>query len=153
MRVHKESFTRWQSTTIQQLGYSINLLLALATASLGFAFNFAKDCDFHTYCWSKTLLSFSLLLLMLSIGLGIAGTLNRLCDFRKTTHIAHDREQWIEDGVAGAEIDSRLSLRRSETKRLGDRTWLCFYGQIGTFGVGILLLIIALGIVYHVNLF
>jgi hypothetical protein len=151
--MHKESFIRWQSITIQQLGHSINLALVLATASLGFAFNLAKDCDFHTRCWSKTLLSLSLLLLILSVGLGIAGTLNRLCDFRKTTHIAHDREQWTKDGVAEAEIDSRLCLRRSETKRLGDRTWWCFYGQIGTFGVGILLLIFALGIVYHAKLF
>jgi hypothetical protein len=61
-KLHKESFVRWQGTTIQQLGYSINLVLAIATASLGFAVNLLKDSDFHTYCGGKTLLSLSLLL-------------------------------------------------------------------------------------------
>jgi hypothetical protein len=149
--MHKESFTRWQSTTIQQLGYTTNLILALSTASLGFAFALARDGDFQTHCWAKTLSTMSLFLFALSICLGIAVALNRLSDFRKTTLIAHDREDWRSEGVS--DIDSRLSARRAQVRRLGNRTWLLFYGQVAAFCVAILLLIIGLGIAYRSKLF
>lgn len=147
----KESFARWQSTTIQQLGYSINLILALSTAALGFGFELVQDCDFHPCCWTKVLFSLALLLLTLSIGLGVAGTINRLCDFRKTTSIAHDRERWREENVA--DVDNRLLARRNQARTLGDRTWNLFYGQITSFGAGIFLLISALGSIYRARLF
>ena|SRR2546423_6572369 len=149
--MQKESFTRWQSTTIQELGYSTNLILALSTASLGFAFALARDGDFQTHCWAKTLSSVSLLLFPLSICLGIAVALNRLYDFRKTTHIARDREDWLSEGVS--DIDSRLSERRAQVRRLGERTWLLFYGQVAAFSVAVLLLTIGLGIAYRSKLF
>jgi hypothetical protein len=149
--MHRESFARWQSTTIQQLGYSINLVLALSTASLGFAFALARDGDFQGHCWAKTLSSMSLLLFTLSVSLGIAVTLNRLCDFRKTTQIALDRESWLTDGVS--DIDSKLSERRRQVRRLGDWTWRLFYGQVVTFGAAIILLITGLGIAHRSKLF
>lgn len=149
--MHRESFTRWQSTTIQQLGYSINLFLALSTASLGFAFTVARNGDFQTHCWAKTLSSISLLLFALSTSLGIAVTINRLCDFRKTSHIALDRERWLKEGAS--DVDGRLSERRAQVRRLGDRTWFLFYWQVAAFCVAILLLIIGLGIAYRSKLF
>jgi hypothetical protein len=149
----RESFARWQSTTIQQLGYSINLVLALSTASLGFAFTLTRDGDFAAHCLAKALSSTSLLLFTLSTSLGIAVTLNRLFDFRKTAQIALDRERWCEQEVSVSDIDSRLSERRAQVRRLGDRTWWLFYCQIASFGTAVLLLIAGLGVAYRSKLF
>jgi hypothetical protein len=150
---HKESFVRWQGISIQQLGYSINLILAFAAAALGFAFNLLKDPCFPTFCWSKTLFSSSLLLIGISVMLGLLCTVNRLCDFRKTTRIARCREQYCRDGKPETEIDSLLDEHRKETKRLGERTWNLFYGQVAAFGLGMLFLLVSLAIVYRTKLF
>jgi hypothetical protein len=93
----------------------------------------------------------SLLIFALSISLGIAVALNRLSDFRKTTQIARDREDWLSEGVS--DIDSKLSERRAQVRRLGDRTWNLFCGQVTAFCVAILLLVIALAIAYRSKLF
>lgn len=150
---HKESFVRWQGISIQQLGYSINLILTFATAALGFAFSLLKDPCFQTFSCSKLLFTPSLFLIGVSIVLGLLCTVNRLCDFRKTTRIARCREQWCRDGKSETEIDSLLEERRKETKRLGKCTWNLFYTQVVTFGLGMLMLVVSLMIVYHAKLF
>jgi hypothetical protein len=151
--MRSDSFSRWQSISIQQLGLSINLILVLGTSSLGFALSLARDSDFQTYCVSKALFTGSLFLLIGSVGLGIWCTLNRSFDFRVTIQIAHDREEWEGEGQQKEEIDKKLLARRGESMELGNRTWHLFYGQIVTFGLGILSLIIAFGIVYRTRLF
>ena len=106
----KESFVRWQGTTIAQLGYAVNLILSLATASLGFCFVLVKDEDYATGCWGKVLFALSLLLLIVSVISGVACVINRLVDFRKTARIARDREEWTREGLEEQEIDGRLLL-------------------------------------------
>ena len=86
------SFIRWQAIAIAQLGYAVNLILTLATASLGFAVALIKDKDFTPGCWSKCLLVLSQLSLLASVALGIWCVINRLLDFRKTKDNARDRE-------------------------------------------------------------
>src|SRR5258708_18854531 len=96
---HQESLVRWQGITIGQLGYAIGLLLTIATAMLGFAFSLLKDKNFSLSCWEKFLFSSALLLLISSITLGLLCVINRLHDFRETTAIARDREQWRRAGL------------------------------------------------------
>lgn len=151
--MHKESFVRWQGITITQLGYVINLILTFGTAALGFALTLIKDKDFAPQNFAKRLLSGSIALLLVSIIFGIVCVVNRLADFRKTTRIARDREQWKRDGLSDTEIDNQLNSRRQTTKTLGKITWWLFWLQIGAFAFGVLSLSSALMVYYRDKLF
>jgi hypothetical protein len=138
-------FVRWQSITLAQLGYTLNVILGLATASLGFAFVSLKQSDFEL---GKARCPFnaSLLLLFGSIACGIWCSVNRLCDFRQTARIARREQQLFRE-------DKELKTERQEVKRLGQRTWTIFWWQIGLFAAGETLLGLAFVIVYHSKLF
>ena len=130
----KGSFIRWQSTTILQLTYSINLVLAFSVATLGFQVSLLLGDKFAPISWQKCAFSLSMLLLLASIGIGIWCVVNRLRDFRATTRAARLRE----DGKPDEEIQPYRTLY----ERLGRRTWNLFWWQIGTFGVGVLLTVL-----------
>src|SRR5271165_5266279 len=134
-------FVRWQSITITQLGYTINVVLSLSTASLGFAFVSVRQSDFEL---GKAKLPFdmSLFLLFASIVCGIWCSVNRLCDFRITARIARRSEQLFRE-------PEKLKTLRQKAKRLGRWTWRFFCWQIGLFIGGEMLLGLALVIVYH----
>src|ERR1700730_13138167 len=109
-------FTRWQSITIAQLGYAINLILSFSVASLGFALSLAKDTtQLAGNCWAKHLLLFSIFLILLSIGAGLWCVINRLRDFRKTEGIARDKER-------GELPPCEYARRKAETDELGRRS-------------------------------
>ena len=91
--------------------------------------------------------------LLLSLGLGIWCVINRLRDFRETRGIAKDREKLEREKVPESEINARLALRRSETDKLGKRSWRIFWWQIGTFAFGVISLTVAFGIAYQSKLF
>lgn len=146
------SFARWQGITVTQLGYSINLVLTFAAATLGFSLTLIGDSSFRPDGWTKCLLSLSLLCLLASIAVGLLCVINRLRDFRRTAKIARDRETWEREAVTNEEIDRRLESRRAKTKKLGKRTWALFYWQTSLFVMGILLLVTAFVIVYQVKL-
>lgn len=151
---HSEgSFIRWQSTAITQMGYAVNLILTLATASLGFTLQSVKDHSFTSGCWDKCCVVLAGLCLLVSVGLGIWCVINRLIDFRKTKDIARVRETLGSADPDRTDIQKRLDERREETKRLGRRTWVIFWWQVGTFGAGVLLLVIAVAIAYSAQLF
>jgi len=153
MRHANESFVRWQATTLAQLGYAINLILSLATASLGFALTLAKDRDYASGCAARCLWLLSVLFLLASVAAGMWCVVNRLHDFRETKDIARDRELWEGEKIEGAEIDKLLHRRREKLKRLGEATWATFRWQVGTFGAGIILQIFAFAATYHSKLF
>ena len=115
MAQRTESFVRWQSVTIEQLGYSAGLILGLAAASLGFALNIVKDPIYDPGCWCKALMLASLISLILSLAFGVWCVINRLLDFRKTSGVARDRERW---NFAPDEIKRRLDAlaRRNKTE-------------------------------------
>ncbi|SRR6266851_6207315 len=139
-------FTRWQSITIAQLGYAVNLVLSFSVASLGFALSLAKDTtQLVSNCWAKHLLLFSLVLILLSMGAGLWCVINRLTDFRKTESIARDKER-------GELPQCEYARRKAETDKLGRRTWLLFQWQIGLFSFGILALVAGFLTLYHGNL-
>ena len=139
----KGSFVRWQSIQIAQLGYALNVILTLATASLGYAFASVVRPDLGL---GKTRIPFaaSLFLLFASITCGLACTVNRLCDFKKTKDIARQREQPSSDRAPKSELDHTLKSRRDEAMKLGSRTWTLFCWQVGLFFGGEFLLGLAL---------
>ena len=47
------SFVRWQSTTIAQLTYAINLVLAFSIAALGFQVSLLLRNTFTPVSWQK----------------------------------------------------------------------------------------------------
>jgi hypothetical protein len=149
----EDSYVRWQAIAIDQLGYAAGLILSFATAALGFALALVKDQNYAPNCWGKMAMLTSIASLVLSVGVGLWCVINRLCDFRKTRNIARDREDWEREHVSKDEIDKRLQTRRAETKRLGERTWVLFWWQIGTFAVGVATFTVALAITYHAKLF
>lgn len=73
-------------------------------------------------------------LLVLSVALGIWCVINRLRDFRATTKAARMREK----GKPNEDIKPYRDLY----KKLGEKTWVLFWWQVGTFGVGILFTIL-----------
>src|SRR6266436_12053 len=93
MASHEGSFVRWQAITIAQLGFTSNLMLTLAVATLGFSLTLVKDDDITTCCWPKYLLVLSILGLLISLAFGIWCALNRLASFRETAQIARGREK------------------------------------------------------------
>lgn len=149
----ESSYVRWQLISINQLGYAIGLILSFATASLGFVLSLVKDQNYSPGCWGKVLMLISVTFLIVSVGLGLWGVVNRLCDFRQTRSVARDREDWQKDGVSQVDIDNRLRSRRERTRKLGKRTWLLFWWQIGTFAVGVVTFTAAFGITYRAKLF
>lgn len=143
----KGSFVRWQSITIGQLTYAINLILGLAVASLGFEVTLLLNSkiDFDA-CWHKSdflcVVTFfsasclSILALVASIAFGIWAVINRLRDFRATMTAARLREK----GKPNSEIDPYRALYR----RLGRATWRLFWFQIGAFGSGVVLAVLGI---------
>lgn len=130
------SFTRWQSITIAQLTYCVNLILGLAVAALGFQTTLLLSDKFVPIGWQKCAFGTSMIILLASIGLGIWCIINRLRDFRATTNAARLREN------GGPE--SEMQTYRALYNKLGPRTWWLFWWQIGTFGAGIAATMLAL---------
>ena len=151
---HSEgSYIRWQAIAIEQLGYAVGLVLTFAGASLGFGLALVKDQSYTPTCWSKTFVIAGLSSLLLSLGLGDWCVINRLRDFRETRGIARDRGELEEQKIPESEINARLAPRRSETDKLGKRSWRLFWWQIGTFASGVISLTVAFGIAYKAKLF
>jgi hypothetical protein len=129
----RDSFIRWQSTTIEQLTYAVNLILSFSVATLGFQVTILLDEKFKPSHWQKPVFSVSLVILLISVGLGIWCVINRLRDFRATTRVARMRE--------GGKSDAEMAADRALSDSLGKITWKLFWWQIGTFGVGVLFLV------------
>src|SRR5438445_4474976 len=109
------SFIRWQSITIGQLSYAVNLFLGFAVATIGFQITLLLDSQFAPVSWQKCAFSLSLLLLAVSIVFGIAVVINRLGDFLTTMNAAREREN--------DSADSAVEQYRALYRRLGPRTW------------------------------
>jgi hypothetical protein len=127
----KGSFVRWQTVTVAQLTYAINLLLTFAVATLGYQVALLGEDKFSLAAsWQKCLFSASLLFLSASILFGLAVVVNRLRSFRATMRAARAREK----GNAEA-----LATNRALYKMLDPRTWWLFWWQVGTFAAGMVL--------------
>lgn len=134
---NRESSIRWQGRTIEQFGYALNLILGLSVAAIGYELSLLLDEEFKRAGWQNCLFIISMLSLLLSVAVGLWCVVNRLLDFRATAETARNRE----DGASALELQPLRTL----TCTLGKRTWLLFWWQIAAFGIGISLLVIAVG--------
>ena len=57
----KGSFVRWQAITVTQLTYTVNLLIGLAVAAVGFQVTLLLSCKLHLVTSQKGFLVLSLL--------------------------------------------------------------------------------------------
>ena len=128
------SFVRWQAITISQLTYAINLILGFSVATLAFGVTILLNDKFVPIGWQKCTFSLSLIILLVSIGFGIYCVINRLRDFRLTMRIARKKEK-------GA-TEQKLQPLQELSQSIGHRTWAIFWWQIGTFGIGMFLMVI-----------
>lgn len=139
------SFVRWQAITINQFGFIVNLLLAFAVAALGLWVSLLRDSCFQPRCLAKAFFTCFAMCDAASILCGLLCCFNRLSDFRLTEEIAWDRDH--------GSTNDQLRDRRAKAKRLGGRTWLLFYFQIGLFTAAMVSLIAMLFLVYRAKLF
>ena len=130
----KGSFIRWQSIAITQLTYAINLILTFSVAALAFQITLLLNEKFNPVSWQKYGFFLSVFLLLVSGGLGMWCVINRLRAFRATAKVARMRD----NGKPGEQIQPY----RAFYKKLDERTWSLFWWQIGTFGTGVLLLVL-----------
>ena len=135
---NRESYIRWQETRITQMGYAINLVLGLAVAALGFLVSLLMDDGFTPVPGQGILYGAALVMLAMSVVLGIGCVVNRLLDFRLTAKIARGR--WKNAA------QEELAPLRTSSKKLGRWTWGLFWWQIGTFGGGVLLVVVGVGL-------
>lgn len=128
----KGSFLRWQSITISQFTYAINLILGFSVATLGFQAALLLNENFEPVgCLQRLSFLASLILLILSVVFGVWVVVNRLEDFRETTTAARKRETGVPD--------SEIEPHRMRYRELGGRTWCIFRLQIITFALGVFL--------------
>ena len=123
-----DRFVRWQSRTIEQLGYAINLVLGLSVAALGFEVSLLLNNSFDFGLrWERLALLLSIILLSISSLCGTVAVVTRLLDFRATAQTTRSADR-IEKG--------RYRVRADV---LGRFTWCFFSMQVGSFGIGIAL--------------
>jgi len=133
------SFVRWHAITLAQLTYSVNLILGLAVAALGFQVTLLLDDNkINPPTWQRYAFSLSMVLLIFSIALGIWCVINRLRSFRATAQVARMREQ--------GRSEEDINLLRVQYEKLDAMTWPLFWWQIGTFGGGVLLTILGVAV-------
>jgi 4-hydroxybenzoate polyprenyltransferase len=129
----KDRFIRWQKIAIDQLSYAVNLVSALAIATLGYWFALLKDKDFTPGCSARCAMLLSFFTLALSAVCGLACVLNRLRDFR---------------GTAQRALDADEAPTRDKLRGLGTITWGLFYTQVFSFALGVAAIAIALLLTY-----
>lgn len=154
------SFVRWQGITLTQLGYAVNLILAFATASLGFSLSLITEENYTPGCWGKGFMALSLFMLLVSFSLGLWCVINRLLSFRHTKNAARTREKRDEmkknsscQVACIAKLEDQLKVERTRYKTLDKTTWVLFWFEIAAFGLGIIFLIASFVAVYHAKLF
>jgi hypothetical protein len=96
---YRERYVRWQDNTRKQLSFFNNLLLTLSVGFLSFAYKNISDMKIEFSLsdpdLSTTLLVLSIVSILMSIFVGLLCVINRLYDFRITTHINRIR-YWVE---------------------------------------------------------
>jgi hypothetical protein len=130
---NKERFVRWQRLAIDQLGFTLNFILTLTIAALGYIFALLKDKEFLPAHFAKCSLILSLVSLAIAAICGMWCTINRLRDVQGTARRIRR--------TAGAPSSRELRV-------MGKRTWKLFYTKLWTFSLGIAFLGVALLLTY-----
>lgn len=124
---------RWQKISIDQFGYTLNLVLTFTVATLGYWFVLLTNTAFDPSSSAKCAMLASLIGLGASSICGLWCSYNRLKDFRETAKRARkDADRMSKDDL----------------KQLSQRSWILLRVQLVSFGVGVLCLGIALLLMY-----
>ena len=132
LKDYKERHIRWQNSTINQFGYTNNIIITIGIAFLAFAF----DKDFlSTFSISKeSVFNLKMLIhviiiicLLISIGCGIMTTLSRLYDFRLTRHIALTRQRFYDKKT---DVLPDYSFPKTKCKKLISTSCKIIFGNI-----------------------
>ena len=134
-----DSFIRWQSVTIAQLGFTTNLVFTIVLAIIGFSFKIIANPKFELICGEKVFFTFGFIFLIFSFISGIIINLTRLYDYRITAQIARKREKKPKD--------PDFVYLRSKAENLGRATWILLWIQLSSFGIGSIFIISVL--LYH----
>lgn len=137
---NNDSFIRWQSRTIEQMGYFINTLLAISIATSGYTFSFLLE-----HCLPsgiKYFLLIGVLFTLLCITLLLCLTLNRLKDFRITAQIARKREKGKLEDIEGY---------RKLSKEYSNKSWLLLQCSTYAFMLGVYFTVIGFAIQIFIN--
>ncbi len=132
----RESSIRWQGRSIEQFGYTLNLVLGLSVAGIGYESSLFIKSELERAGWQNCLLSASLLALVVSVAAGLWCTISRLRDFRVTAEVARQREN-------GTTPDD-LQRLREKADQLGQFSWTLLWCQLWSFAIGILLLVVVI---------
>ena len=128
-----ESFIRWQGRSLEQLGKTINLILGLSLATMGFTIAKILDKGFQfVSCSSKIAILTGCFIILVTITILLWVTLNRLKSFKTTAQIARKREKNINDNIDD---------QRREVKLHDANTWFFFKLAIILFFFGELIII------------
>jgi hypothetical protein len=133
-----DSYLRWQELATTQLGYTINLFLTLAGATLALAkrilMNSQSAFSDHQHCLFLASFPF----LGMSIVAALGANMSRALDFRFTRRAVRER---MKDGKDHADLHDRAEY-------LGQWTWGLFYVQTASFGFGVLSLAVSIWFAY-----
>jgi hypothetical protein len=133
---NSDSFVRWQVIALEQLTYSINLILSFAVATLGFQASLLSNEKFIPVSFEKCAFALSILAIVLSVISGVYCVINRLKDFRVTKEVARKNEM--------GKPNIAIQPHRDSAENLGRITWIIFRCQVYTFVLGIILLLIGI---------
>lgn len=121
------SFVRWQGRSIEELGKSINLLLTLSLAMIGFTIAKLLGEFIFLSCSAKTLILLGNSVLLVTVFLILILIRNRINSIRKTAQIARKREKNTTEGIEAL---------RHTVRSIDKTTWALFNASIICFLVG-----------------
>ncbi|RTL14094.1 MAG: hypothetical protein EKK56_02255 [Flavobacteriaceae bacterium] len=133
-----ESFIRWQSILINQLGFTNNLIIGLSIGVLGYLINFLQQVTILN-CFQKFFFWIACISIIYSLTMGLKLVINRLDDFKITANIARKRETNKREGI---EED------RKKVKEIGEKTWNLLIWQISTFFASLICTLVIILIEY-----
>jgi cytochrome c oxidase subunit IV len=140
------AFLRWQEIRISHLGYVVNLVLTLTTASMGFG---VKQIFDKPSLASNGFLRWSLGVLILATAAGLITNCFRLLDFQDTANAVRARElkkrQEAEEELTDEQKRKadKYSFYSDRADNWGHCTWVLIKLQAFFFFVGIVLFICA----------
>jgi hypothetical protein len=133
----RESYLRWQELAIKQLGYVIDVLLALAGTALGFAIKILMESQAPFLCAAHFLFHGAILILGLSVLAGLVANWTRAMDFRTSRRAARE-------DMEGKSPEAYYNA----AKNYGKSTWGFFHFQAVTLTLGLICLALSLWLAY-----
>lgn len=142
-----DRFSRWQTILREQLSFTINLLLTISIATIGFLFSVLNNSSFNPVHCQKLFFTIGLIFVFLSVIFGLVVSCIRLYDFRITLKKINIQRKQQQNQIDNTEdLGNRMKL-------IGNTTWIFFYLQIGTLCFGYINLGISFYLLFNDKLF